>query len=72
VRKRGPGALVRYEGEVRRREGGQGDGVAMVKPAESWSLLVQDDSEEGFVDFKSAVVINETQFPEFIHEEVDS
>ena len=35
-------------------------------------LLVEDNTQEGFVDLKSAVVMNEAQFPEFIHEKVDS
>jgi hypothetical protein len=33
-------------------------------------LLVQDDTEEGAVDLKPAIVMNEAQFPEFVHEEV--
>ena len=35
-------------------------------------LLVEDNTQEGFVDLKSAVVMNEAQFPEFVHEKVDS
>ena len=39
---------------------------------ESWSLLVQDNTEEGAVDLKSAIVVlNEAEFPEFVHEEID-
>jgi hypothetical protein len=33
---------------------------------------VQDNAQEGIVDLKSAIVMNEAQFPEFIHEKVDS
>ena len=32
---------------------------------------MQNDSQEGIVDLKSAIVTNEAQFPEFIHEEID-
>jgi hypothetical protein len=40
---------------------------------ESWCLLVQDNTEEGTVDLKSAIVVlNEAEFPEFVHEKVDS
>jgi hypothetical protein len=34
-------------------------------------LLVQNHTEEGAVDMKSAVVTNKTQFPEFVHEKID-
>jgi hypothetical protein len=34
-------------------------------------LVVQDNSQEGFVDVDLAVVLNEAQFPEFIHEKID-
>ena len=33
---------------------------------------MQDDAQQGTVNLKSAVVVNETQFPELVHEEVDS
>ena len=33
---------------------------------------MQDNTQERFVDLKSAIVMNEAQFPEFIHEKVDS
>ena len=36
------------------------------------SLLVQDDGEQGFVDLDFAVVFDEAQFPEFVHEEIDA
>ena len=40
---------------------------------ESWFLFVQDNTEEGLVDLKSAIVVlNEAEFPEFVHEKVDS
>src|SRR6266404_3232165 len=37
---------------------------------ESCCLLVQDNTDEGAVDLKSAVVMNEAQFPEFVHEKI--
>jgi hypothetical protein len=33
---------------------------------------VQDNTQEGFVDVDLAVVFDEAQFPEFVHEEIDS
>jgi len=39
---------------------------------ESWCLLVQDNAKEGRIDVETAVVLNETQLPEFVHEKVDS
>src|SRR6267143_3350426 len=40
---------------------------------ESCCLLVKDNTEEGAVDLKSAIVVlNETEFPEFVHEKVNS
>jgi hypothetical protein len=33
---------------------------------------VQDDAEEGTVNLEPAVVLDEAQFPEFVHEEVDA
>ena len=39
---------------------------------ESWYLLVQDNIKEGRADVETAfVVINETEFPEFVHEEIN-
>jgi len=38
---------------------------------ESRRLLVQDHTQEGTVDVKSAVVTNEAKFPELIHEKID-
>jgi hypothetical protein len=37
----------------------------------SWSLVVQDNTQEGFVDVDLAVVFDEAQFPEFVHEKID-
>ena len=34
--------------------------------------VVKDDVEKGTVDLKLAVVANEAQFPEPVHEEIDS
>jgi hypothetical protein len=31
-------------------------------------LIVQNDVQQGTVDFQVAVVINEAQFPKFVHE----
>ena len=36
------------------------------------NLIVQDNTEEGFVDMDLAVVVlDETQLPEFVHEKID-
>jgi hypothetical protein len=32
---------------------------------------VQDNIQEGIVDVDLAVVLNEAEFPEFVHEEID-
>src|SRR5216684_1585426 len=34
-------------------------------------LLVQHDAQERSVDLKSAVILDEAQFPEFVHEKID-
>jgi len=34
-------------------------------------LVVQDNTQEGIVDAKSAVVLDEAQLPEFVHEKID-
>ena len=31
-------------------------------------LIVEDDAQQGTVDFNVAVVVNKTQFPKFVHE----
>jgi hypothetical protein len=36
------------------------------------ALLVQHDIQQRSVDLKPAVVLNETQLPEFVHEEIHS
>jgi hypothetical protein len=33
---------------------------------------VQDNAQEGRIDVDLAVILNEAQFPEFVHEEIDS
>src|SRR6266478_2073675 len=38
---------------------------------ESWCLLVKDNTQEGIVDVDLAVVLDESQFPEFVHEKID-
>src|SRR5229473_7546614 len=38
----------------------------------SWCLLVQDNTQEGIVDVDLAVVLDEAQLPEFVHEKIDS
>jgi hypothetical protein len=35
-------------------------------------LFVQDYAQERSVDLKSAVVLDEAQFPEFVHEKIDA
>src|SRR5689334_3931543 len=37
----------------------------------AWRPIVEDDSQEGIVDLKSAIVTNEPQFSEFIHKKID-
>src|SRR5712692_11553362 len=37
----------------------------------SWSLVAQDNTQEGIVDVDLAVVLDEAQFPEFVHEKID-
>src|SRR6267154_2107247 len=37
---------------------------------ESWCLLVKDNTQEGIVDVDLAVVLDEAQFPEFFHEQI--
>src|SRR6267378_8501317 len=37
----------------------------------SWCLLVQDNTQEGIVDVDLAVVLDESEFPEFVHEKID-
>jgi hypothetical protein len=37
----------------------------------SWCLLVQHDTQERGVDLNPAVVLDEAQFPKFVHEEID-
>ena len=34
--------------------------------------VVKDDAQQGSVDLQAAVVLDEAEFPEFIHEEVDA
>src|ERR1700674_4719121 len=38
----------------------------------SWCTIVQDNIQEGSIDVQPAIVTNEAQFPEFVHEKVDS
>ena len=33
---------------------------------------MQDNAQEGRIDVDLAVILNEAQFPEFVHEEIDS
>ena len=43
----------------------------VIAPRESSSLFVQDNTQEGIVDVDLAVVFDEAQFPEFVHEKID-
>lgn len=47
---------------------------SIAPPQRKWSgnLVVEDDIEEGAVHVQPVVVLNEAQFPEFIHEEADA
>jgi hypothetical protein len=36
------------------------------------NLFVQDNTEEGIVDLNLAIVLDEAQFPEFVHEKIDT
>jgi len=38
---------------------------------ESCCSLVKDNTQEGIVDVDLAVVLDEAQFPEFVHEKID-
>src|ERR1700730_9662984 len=33
--------------------------------------IVQHDTQEGSIDFNSAIVLDETELPEFVHEQID-
>ncbi len=35
------------------------------------NLFVQDNTEEGIVDLNLAIVLDEAQFPKFVHKEID-
>jgi len=37
---------------------------------ESWPSVLQDNTQEGFVDLDLAIVLDEAQFPEFVHEKI--
>ena len=38
---------------------------------ERWCLVVQHHAQERSVDLQTAVVLDEAQFPELVHEEID-
>jgi len=42
-----------------------------IAPLKSDLLLVQDNTEERSIDLKTAVVLNEAELPEFVHEKID-
>ena len=49
-------------------------GVPAFRSAFAWArvcLLVQNDAQEGVVDVQPAVILDEAQFPEFVHEKID-
>jgi Tfp pilus assembly protein FimT len=45
--------------------------MALPDKRKNWWLLSQDKTQEGIVDVDLAVVLDEAQFPEFVHEEID-
>jgi hypothetical protein len=34
--------------------------------------VVQHDTQEGSIDLNSAIVLDETELPEFVHEQIDA
>ena len=46
--------------------------LASVSAEKSNSLVVQDNAQQGIVYMEPAIVIDESQFLEFIHEKVDA
>src|SRR6202051_422034 len=46
--------------------------ASILASLESRRLLMQDNTQEGSVDVEPAIVLNESQFLEFIHEKIDS
>ena len=46
--------------------------ASILASLESRRLLMQDNTQEGSVDMQPAIILNEAQFLEFIHEKIDS
>jgi hypothetical protein len=42
----------------------------MLRRGKGQSSIVQDNAQKGTVDLESAIVVNEAQFPEFIHKKI--
>jgi hypothetical protein len=47
----------------------QGSNHCHTAPRESASLVVPDNTEKGTVDVEATIILNETQFSEFVQEE---
>jgi hypothetical protein len=46
---------------------------AMARQSDSWPIesVVQHDAQERSIDLKSAIVFDEAEFPELVHEKID-
>jgi hypothetical protein len=50
---------------------GSDDLLTYTRSGAKVNSVVQDNAKEGIVDVDLAVVLDETQLPEFVHEEID-